>query len=60
MTADDFGVRKVVDKTKAGSLFSTVKELLSEEVRSESGVPHETSDTSSVDIAFTTNESPAG
>jgi len=45
MTADDFGVRKVVDKTKAGSLFSMVKELLSEEVPSQSGVPNETSET---------------
>ena len=44
-TADEYGVRKVVDKTEAGSLFSTVKELLSEEVRSQLGVPNETSET---------------
>ena len=43
-TADKYGVRKVVDKTH-GSLFSTVKELFSEEVPSESGVPNETSET---------------
>jgi DNA-binding NarL/FixJ family response regulator len=44
-TADKYGVRKVVDKTEVGSLFSTVKELLREEVQSQSGVPHETSET---------------
>ena len=44
-TASKYGVRKVVDKTEAGSLVSTGKELLSEEVPSQSGVPHETSET---------------
>ena len=44
-TAEKYGVRKVVDKTEAGGLFSTVKELLREEVQSQSTVPHETSET---------------
>ena len=44
-TAYKYGVRKVVDKTEAGTLLSTVKELLSEEVPSQSGIPNETPET---------------
>ena len=44
-TANEYGVHRVVDKTQPRSLFSTVKELLSQEVPSQSGVPDETSET---------------